>query len=136
MARGLSMIESIAHNLDPEIDVFASIKPIAAEIAREKMNPKNYLKGKKSNLIMYGHMLQSLPKLLTRMIHKIDNEELQIRLEVDITDKVTIVALISALIIASSVVSFGPRIFDMPLISLIGYIMAIILSVIGIKKFS
>lgn len=136
MARGLSMIEAIAHNLDPEIDVFASIKPIAAEIAREKMNPKNYLKGKKSNLIMYGHMLQSLPKLLTRMIHKIDNEELQIRLEVDITDKVTIVALISALIIASSVVSFGPRIFDMPLISLIGYIMAIILSVIGIKKFS
>jgi len=136
MARGLSMIEAIAHNLDPEIDVFASIKPIASEIAREKMNPKNYLKGKKSNLIMYGHMLQSLPKLLTRMIHKIDNEELQIRLEVDITDKVTIVALISALIIASSVVSFGPRIFDMPLISLIGYIMAIILSVIGIKKFS
>ena len=136
MARGLSMIEAIAHNLDPEIDVFASIKPIAAEIAREKINPKNYLKGKKSNLIMYGHMLQSLPKLLTRMIHKIDNEELQIRLEVDITDKVTIVALISALIIASSVVSFGPRIFDMPLISLIGYIMAIILSIIGIKKFS
>ena len=39
------------------------------------------------------------------------------------------------LIIGSSVVSFGPRVFDMPLISLIGYIIAIILSVIGIKKF-
>ncbi len=136
MARGLSMIESIAHNLDPEIDVFASIKPIAAEIAREKANPKNYLKHKKSSMIMYGHMIQSLPKILTRLTHKIENEELQLKLEIDINDKVTIVALVSALIISSSVVSFGPRMFDMPVISLIGYIIAIILSIIGIKKFA
>jgi ubiquinone biosynthesis protein len=135
MARGLSMIESIAHNLDPEIDVFASIKPIAKQIAKQRLNPKKFLKGKKSNIILYEHMLQSLPKLLTRTIHKIDNEELQFRFEVDITDKVTIVALISALLIASSMVSFGPRAFDMPVISLIGYIIAIILSIIGIKKF-
>lgn len=135
MARGLSMIEAIAHNLDPEIDVFASIKPVAAEIAREKINPKNYLKGKKSSIIMYGHMLQAMPKLLTRIIHKIENEELKLKLEVDINDKVTIVALVCALIIGSSVVSFGPMVFDMPVISLIGYIIAIILSFIGIKKF-
>ena len=135
MARGLSMIEAIAHNLDPEIDVFASIKPIAKEIARQKANPKNYLKSKKSSMIMYGHMIQALPKLLTRLIHKVENEELQLKLEVDINDKVTIVALVSALIIGSSIVSFGPRMFDMPVISLIGYIIAIILSIIGIKKF-
>ena len=96
---------------------------------------KQMLKGKKSNLILYEHMLQSMPKLLTRTIHKIENEELQFRFEVDITDKVTIVALISALIIGSSVVSFGPRAFDMPVISLIGYIIAIILSIIGLKRF-
>ena len=80
-------------------------------------------------------MLQTLPKLLTKTIHKIENEELQFRFEVDITDKVSIIALISALIIGSSVVSFGPRLFDMPVISLIGYIIAIILSIIGMKKF-
>ena len=135
MARGLAMIESIAHNLDPEIDVFASIKPVAKQIAKQRLSPKQMLKGKKSNLILYEHMLQSMPKLLTRTIHKIENEELQFRFEVDITDKVTIVALISALIIGSSVVSFGPRAFDMPVISLIGYIIAIILSIIGLKRF-
>ena len=135
MARGLSMIEAVAHNLDPEIDVFASLKPIAAQIARQRLSPKRYLKSKKSNAILYGHMLQSLPKLLTKTIHKIDNEELQFKFEVDITDKVSIIALVSALIIGSSVVSFGPRIFDMPVISLIGYIIAIILSIIGMKKF-
>ena len=47
MARGLSMIEAIAHNLDPEIDVFASIKPVAKQIAKQRMSPKQRLKGKK-----------------------------------------------------------------------------------------
>ncbi len=135
MARGLSMVEAIAKNLDPEIDVFASIKPVAKEIAKQRISPKKYLKGKKSNLILYEHMIQALPKLLTRTIHKIDNEELQFKFEVDITDKVSIIALVSALIVGSSVVSFGPRVFDMPVISLIGYLIAIILSLIGIKKF-
>ena len=135
MARGLSMVEAIAHNLDPQIDVFASIKPIAKQIARQRVNPRQYLKGKKSNLILYQHMIQALPKLLTRTIHKIDNEELQFKFEVDITDKVSIIALISALIVGSSVVSFGPRIFDIPVISLIGFVMAIILGIIGMRKF-
>ena len=135
MARGLSMVEAIAQNLDPEIDVFASIKPIAKQIAKQRVSPKQYLKGKKSNLILYEHMIQNLPKLLTKTIHKIENEELQFKFEVDITDKVSIIMLVSALIIGSSVVSFGPVVFDMPLISLIGYLIAIILSVIGIKKF-
>ena len=135
MARGLSMVEAIAQNLDQEIDVFASIKPIAKQIAKQRVSPKQYLKGKKSNLILYEHMIQNLPKLLTKTIHKIENEELQFKFEVDITDKVSIIMLVSALIIGSSVVSFGPVVFDMPLISLIGYLIAIILSVIGIKKF-
>ena len=135
MARGLSMIEATAHNLDPEIDVFVSVKTVAAEIAKRRISPKKFLKGKKSNVILYGHMLQTLPKLLMNTIHKIENEELQFKFEIDITDKVSIVALVSALIIGSSVVTFGPRVFDMPVISLIGYIIAIILSLIGIKKF-
>ena len=135
MARGLSMVESIAKNLDPEIDVFASIKPVAKQIAKQRVSPKQYLRGKKSNLILYEHMIQALPRLLTRTIHKIDNEELQFKFEVDITDKVSIIALVSALIIGSSVVSFGPMVFDMPVISLIGYIIAIILSIIGFRKF-
>ena len=135
MARGLSMIEAIAHNLDPEIDVFISIKPVAKKIARQRASPKQFIKGKKRNAILYGHMLQSLPQLLTRLMHKVENDELQFNLEVDITDKVSIIALISALIVGSSVVSFGPRLFDIPVISLIGYIIAIILSIIGLRKF-
>ena len=136
MARGITLVESIAHNLDPEIDIFASIEPIARQIARQRINPKQYLKGKKSNIILYEHMLQALPKLLTRTIHKIDNEELKFKFEVDINDKVSIVALICALLIGSSTVSFGPMAFGMPVISLIGYIIVVILAIIGIRRYA
>ncbi len=34
-------------NLNPKIDVFASIKVVAAEIAKEKINPKKHIKSKK-----------------------------------------------------------------------------------------
>ena len=135
MARGISMVEAISANLDPQIDIFESIKPVAKQIAKERVNPKKYLRSKKSNIILYEHMLQSLPKLLTKTLHKIENEELKFRLEVDINDKVSIVALICALLIGSSTVSFGPMAFDMPVISLIGYIIVIILAIIGMKKF-
>ena len=135
MARGLSMIESIAKNLDPEIDVFKELKPVAKQIALDKFNPKKFIKDKRNSTILYGHMVKSLPTLLTKLTRKLENDEFQFHLEVDITDKVSIIALISALIIGSSVVSFGPRIWDLPVISVIGYIIAIILSIIGIKKF-
>ena len=37
------MIEAIAKNLDPEIDVFASLKPIAKQIARQKLGIPNWV---------------------------------------------------------------------------------------------
>ena len=139
MARGLSMIESIAKNLNPEIDIFASIKPIARQITKQRISPKQFLKGKKSNLILYEHMIKSLPKLLIKTIHKLENNEFKIKFEIDgidhITNKISIVLLICALLISSSFVSFGPFVFDMPVISLIGYLMALVLSIFGVIKF-
>lgn len=86
MARGLSMIEAIAKNLDPEIDVFASLKPIAKQIARQKLNPRNYLKGKKSNAILYGHMLRHclnfLQKPSIRLRMKSCNSDLKLTLPI------------------------------------------------------
>ena len=43
MARGISMIESVATTLDPDIDMMASIEPIAKETVKDRLNLKNYL---------------------------------------------------------------------------------------------
>ena len=142
MARGLSMVESIAKNLNPEIDVFALIKPIAKKLLRQQMDPKKYLKDTKSNLILNGHILKSLPKLLARTVHKIEEGELKFKFEVDridyLTNKILITLLISALLISSSLVmtiTRGPMLFDMPLIGVIGYIITLILGIFAIMKY-
>jgi ubiquinone biosynthesis protein len=134
MARGVSMIEAIAQNLDPEIDVFIYIQPVAKQLAKEKMNPKKFLKNKKNSFIMYEHMLKSLPKLLSRTMRKIERGELIFKIEVDridkMTNKIVLFLFASALIIGSSLVMTidkGPLLFDMPLFGAIGFILSFII---------
>lgn len=142
MARGLSMIESIAQNLDPEIDVFACLQPIAKQILRQKMNPKQYLKGRKNEMILFGHMLKSLPPILSSTIRKIEDGELKFRFEVDridnITNKITITLILAALLISSSIVmsiTSGPMIDITPYIGLAGYIATLVIGIGAILKF-
>ena len=142
MARGLSMIEAIAKNLDPEIDVFACLEPIARQILRHNINPKKYLKGKKNDIILFGHMFKSIPPLLTRTIRKIEEGELKFKFEVDridnITNKITIALILSALLISSSIVmsiTTGPVLHIAPYIGVGGYIATLIIGIGAILKF-
>ncbi len=142
MARGLSMIESIAQNLDPEIDVFACLEPVARQILRHRLDPKKYLKSQKSDLILFGHMFKSIPSLLSRTIHKMEDGELKFKFEVDrlynITNKVAITLILAALLISSSIlmsITSGPMIHVTPYIGLAGYIATFVIGIGAILKF-
>ena len=142
MARSLSMIESVASNLDPNVDMMASIEPIADAEAKKRANIKNYIKEKKGSLLYYKNMLKSLFPLLARSIHKIENGDMSIRFELDnldrIVSKFSLVVIIAALLISSSLVmtiTRGPMIFDMPLIAVAGYFTALILGIIVIINY-
>ena len=69
MARGISMIESVATSLDPNIDVIESIEPIVKEVMEERMNIKESLGNKKGSLVYYKNMLKSLLPLLANTSH-------------------------------------------------------------------
>ena len=142
MARGISMIEADASTLDPDMDAMASIKPIAEEAMKERMNIKESLGSKKGSLVYYKNMLKSLPPLLTNAIHKINNDEMKIRFEIDRLDylvsKFSLVVIIAALLMSSSIVmtiTRGPMLFDMPLIAVLGYIATFILGIIAIINY-
>ncbi|WP_296881232.1 AarF/ABC1/UbiB kinase family protein [uncultured Methanobrevibacter sp.] len=142
MARGISMIEADATMLDPNVDVMASVEPIAKEVIGERTNIKNYLESKKGSLLYYKNMLKSLPPILTNTIHKLNNDELKFRFEIDrldrIVSKFSLVVIIAALLMSSSIVMTidrGPMLFDMPLIAVIGYLITLILAIIGIINY-
>ena len=142
MARGISMIETVSTTLDPKIDMMASIEPIAKESVQERMNIKNFIESKKGSLLYYKNMLTSLLPLIAKAIHKIDNGDMKVKFELDgldrIVSKFSLVVIIAALLISSSLVmtiTRGPMLFDMPLIAVIGYVITLILSIIGIINY-
>ena len=142
MARGISMIEADATALDPNVDVMASIEPIAKEVMSDRMNIKNYLGSKKGSLLYYKNMLKSVPPLLINAIHKMNNGEMMLKFEVyeldRIVSKFSLVVIIAALLMSSSIVmtiNRGPMLFDMPLIAVLGYLITIILGFIGIVNY-
>ena len=142
MARGVSMIEADATALDPDIDIMASIEPIAKQAMGDRLNVKNYVESKKGSLLYYKNMLKSLPPILTNSIHKINNGEMKLKFEIDridrIVSKFSLVVIIAALLMSSSIVMTidrGPMLFDMPLIAVIGYLITLILGVIGIANY-
>lgn len=142
MARSISMIEDVAIGLDPNVDIMASIEPIAKETAKERVNISNFINDKKGSLLYYKNMLKSLAPLLVRTIHKIENGDMSLRFELDhidrIVSKFSLVVIIAALLISSSLVmtiTRGPMLWDMPLIAVLGYFVTFILGLIGIINY-
>lgn len=142
MARGVSMIESVAITLDPDVDIMASIEPIVKKAIEERTNLKQYLGSKKGSLLYYKNMAKSLPPLLANAIHKINNDEMKLRFELDgldhIVSKFSLIVIIAALLMSSSIVmtiSRGPMLFDMPLIAVLGYIVTFILGMIAVINY-
>ena len=142
MARGISMIESVATTLDPDIDVIASIEPIAKQEMEDRMNIINYLGSKKGSLLYYKNMFKSLPPIIVNAIHKINNGELKLKFEIDNLDrtvsKLSLVVIIAALLMSSSIVmtiNRGPMLFDMPLIAVLGYLATFILGFLAIVNY-
>ena len=142
MARSLSMIESVSKDLDPNVNMMASIEPIAKTEVKRRTDVKTFLGDKKGSILYYKNMFKSLFPLLANSVHKIDNGDMSIRFELDhfdrIVSKFSLIVIIAALLISSSLVmtiTRGPMIFDMPLFAVIGYILALIFGIIAIINY-
>ena len=142
MARSLSMIESVSSGVDPNVDMMASIEPIAKTEVKKRTNIKNLITDKKGSILYYKNMIKSLLPLLANAVHKIENGDMSIKFELDnldrIVSKFSYVVILAALLISSSLVmtvTRGPMLFDMPLIAVIGYIVTLIFAIIGIINY-
>ena len=142
MARGISMMESVVTTLDPNMDMMASIEPIAKQAMGDRLNVKTFISDKKGSLIYYKNMFKSLFPLMANSIHKLENDDMKINLEVirldRIVSKLSLVIIIAALLMSSSIVmtiNRGPMLWDMPLIAVAGYAVCLILGLISIINY-
>ena len=106
------------------------------------MNIKESLGNKKGSLVYYKNMLKSLLPLLANTVHKINNDDMKVRFEIDridrIVSKFSLVVIIASLLMSSSIaltINRGPMLFDMPLIAVLGYIVTFILGAISVLNY-
>lgn len=138
LARALMTMEGGGKRLDPDFDVFKVAEPFAQELIRRRMLPQNIIERLYDDLSDLASVLRSLPydlqhlmKLMVRNKFSVEFrhtnlENLISRMDI-ISNRISISLIISALLVASSLVldsNLGPMIRGLPLLGLTGYILA------------
>jgi ubiquinone biosynthesis protein len=138
LAKALSTVEGIAHQLDPTFDMIAHLKPFTKKLIERKYSVRSFLKEASRLLESYSMLLKKLPGDLTLILKKMKEGKLKIEFEhrglTDLISKsersanrLSFSFIIAALIVGSSLIMLsnrGPFLFGFPAFGIIGYVVA------------
>lgn len=138
LARALMTMEGGGKRLDPDFDVFQVAEPFAQELIRRRMLPQNVLERLVDDLSDVASVLRTLPYDIQHLIKLMVRNKLSVefrhtnlegfisRLDI-ISNRISISLIISALLVASSLIidsELGPMVSGLPLLGITGYILA------------
>ncbi len=143
LLRGISIIEGIGKQLDPELNVMESIRPYANELALKKYGPKKIAQKSLKHLKILAANLQNLPDDLTVLLEKIKDDKLKVNFEVEgledmrktlqnASNRLTYAIIIAALSIGSSILMMAqipPLFFGNSFLGLLGFLISGILGI-------
>ena len=135
LAKALSTVEGIAHQLDPEFDIIEHLKPFVKKLVEKRYSPKRLLKVVSEILAEYSILFKNLPGDLVLILRKIREGRLQVEfqhkgLENLISqaersaNRLSFSLIIAALIVGSSLImqtSKGPLLFGFPIFGIFGF---------------
>ncbi len=144
LLRGISIIEGIGKQLDPELNVMESIRPYANELALKKYGPKQIVQKSLKHLKILGANLQNLPDDLTVLLEKVKDDKLKVNFEVEgledmrktlqnASNRLTYAIIIAALSIGSSILMMAhipPLFFGNSFLGLVGFLLSGILGIV------
>jgi len=144
LMRGISILEGIGKQLDPQLNVMESIRPYATKYAKVQMNPKKILQKTLRNFRILVEYLQNFPEDATLLMEKIKDDKLTINHKVEgledfrktfqnATNRLTYAIIIAALSIGSSILmmaKISPLFYGNSLLGLIGFLISGILGLI------
>ncbi|MCD6270130.1 MAG: phosphotransferase [Deltaproteobacteria bacterium] len=138
LLRVLISVEATARKLDPTFDFFSHSAPLVEKLARERFSSEYMQKQVTAQLKEFASLVEIIPgttrdilKKLSRGHFKLEFEHLGLEMfsrNLDrIANRISFTMVISAIIIASSLIMSadnGFKVFGYPLLGIIGYIMA------------
>jgi len=141
LARTVASIEEIGHDLDPEFDLVKTAEPFIRELTMERWKLSNLIKNGSWFAYSWVRILQELPGDIQRLARRLEQEDLMMQVHHrglenlertlgSAANRLVLGLIIGALIIGSSLIitsGVGPRLWDIPSIGLLGYLISALL---------
>lgn len=142
--KGISLIEGVGRTINPDLDIVKSLHPYTKKIFAKKISPKNILKTGMDRMMNFTDNVDEIPKELRSVLQKLDENKFTVSSEIKNIEKTnqliksSIVNLILAMILGANIIATaivfvsesGPRIGEMSLMAVLGFIFSILLVII------
>lgn len=144
MLKAIVTVEGLGKTLYPEFDIISEVRPYVRRISLRRFDPRRRFRDGLAVLDDLYRLAEDIPQSARDIITKIRQGELRVQFEHRNLDnlisemdrssnRIASALIIAALIMGSSMVvqaSVGPRLLGLPMLGLIGYLLA---SLLGLK---
>jgi len=134
----LTQVESVARSLDPDFSVVEAIEPFAREITRERLEPSHIAREQFDLAREIWSLISRAPDDLEQIVRQVRSGKFKIQLnhrgmedllqEQDrLSNRISFSIITGAIVVGSSILfstGVGPKLYGMPVLGLIGYVMA------------
>ncbi|CAA7194493.1 ABC1 kinase family protein [Chryseobacterium potabilaquae] len=150
LLKGITLIEGVGRTINPDLDIVKSLNPYTKKIFARKITPKNVFKTGVDKIMNFTDNMDEIPKELRSVLQKLDENQFTVSSEIKNIEKTnqliksSIINLILALILGANMIATaivlvseqGPRIGEMSLIAVLGFVFSLLLVVILLLRIS
>ncbi|ASE60557.1 AarF/ABC1/UbiB kinase family protein [Chryseobacterium indologenes] len=142
--KGISLIEGVGRNINPDLDIVKSLNPYTRKIFTKKINPKNILKTGVDRMMNFTDNVDEIPRELRSVLQKLDENKFTVSSEIKNIEKTnqliksSVINLILAMVLGANIIATaivfssesGPRIGELSLVAVLGFVFSLILVLI------
>lgn len=134
IGRGLALIEETGKKLNPEFNTVKQLRKLSKRIIFNKYNPKRILENEENYLLEIEHLAKNLPSRVDNLVTLLEKGEIKITLKhvnlEKLVHQLSVSIIIAGLLVGSSLTimsNAGPKLFDMSIFGLVGFLFSGIL---------
>jgi len=142
--KGIGLIEGVGRTINPDLDIVKSLHPYTKKILTRKISPKKLFKSGMDKMMNFTDNVDEIPKELRSVLQKLDDNKFTISSEIKNIEKTnqliksSIINLILAMVLGANIIATaivfvsesGPRIGEMSLVAVLGFLFSVLLVVI------
>ncbi len=142
--KGIGLIEGVGRTINPDLDIVKSLHPYTKKIFARKVSPKKLFKTGMDKMMNFTDNVDEIPRELRSVLQKLDDNQFTISSEIKNIEKTnqliksSIINLILAMVLGANIIATaivfvsesGPRIGEMSLIAVLGFLFSVFLIVV------